>query len=163
MALIFCIITDLMRRYNILSITTKRKVFVIFSHFVPGALLISLYYSGGSSLIVYSLALGFMGAAIVTNVTNIQDMAPNHAAQLYGLVSVFPLLVSVISRFLISDSLMKQDLERAWQLIFIMTGVMFLIGGVVFLILGTGKLQKWNFHRNSFQFSLFNKESHSES
>lgn len=60
------------------------------AHILPGVLLILLAEYGRSatiSVILMSVSLGFNGAATVTNLQNSQDLAPNYAGSLYGIMN----------------------------------------------------------------------------
>lgn len=67
-----------------------RKFFCLFSHVVPGLLLIALGYTGCApilSIALISFSMGSNGAATLTNLVNHQDLAPNYAATLYGIAN----------------------------------------------------------------------------
>lgn len=73
------------------STTTIRKFFTLFSHILPGCLLIVLVYWGyistALSVALLTLSMGFNGAATLTNLQNHQDLAPNFAGTLYGIAN----------------------------------------------------------------------------
>lgn len=67
-----------------------RKFFCIFSHIVPGLLLIALGYTGCAPILSVALitfSMGSNGAATLTNLVNHQDLAPNFAGNLYGIAN----------------------------------------------------------------------------
>lgn len=77
-------------KQNKVSITFMRKFFCLFSHVVPGLLLIALGYTGCApilSIALISFSMGSNGAATLTNLVNHQDLAPNYAATLYGIAN----------------------------------------------------------------------------
>lgn len=72
------------------STTFMRKFFCIFSHIVPGLLLIALGYTGCApilSVVLITFSMGSNGAATLTNLVNHQDLAPNFAGTLYGIAN----------------------------------------------------------------------------
>lgn len=75
---------------DVVSTTCMRKFFCIFSHIVPGLLLICLGFTGCSpmlSIAIITLSMGSNGAATLTNLVNHQDLAPNFAGTLYGIAN----------------------------------------------------------------------------
>lgn len=89
-ATIFGFIGDCILAKNLLTNTVIRKFFCLFSHIIPGALLVLLVYAGCSTVLsvtLITLSMGFNGAAALTNLQNHQDLAPNYAGTLYGIAN----------------------------------------------------------------------------
>lgn len=62
------------------------------AHLGPAACLIVMTYAGcdaTTAMIMLILALAFNGAACQTNLQNHQDLAPNYAGSLYGIMNTF--------------------------------------------------------------------------
>lgn len=60
------------------------------AHVIPGLLLAVICYIGDHPYICVALitfSLGFNGAATITNLQNSQDLAPNYAGSLYGIIN----------------------------------------------------------------------------
>lgn len=76
----------------ILSLTT--------AHVIPGLLLAVICYIGDHPYVCVALitfSLGFNGAATITNLQNSQDLAPNYAGSLYGIINFFATTSGFIS------------------------------------------------------------------
>lgn len=89
-ATIFGVIGDFILAKKFMTTTTIRKFFSIFSHIIPGILLVLLMYAGCSTVLsvtLITLSMGFNGAATLTNLQNHQDLAPNYAGTLYGIAN----------------------------------------------------------------------------
>lgn len=89
-ATIFGVVGDCVLAKKVMATTTIRKFFSIFSHIIPGVLLVLLVYVGCStalSVTLITLSMGFNGAATLTNLQNHQDLAPNYAGTLYGIAN----------------------------------------------------------------------------
>lgn len=59
---------------------------------IPGLLLFSVLLAGCNApfaITVIILSLGFNGASTITNIQNCQDLAPNFAGTIYGLINFF--------------------------------------------------------------------------
>lgn len=64
--------------------------FFFIAHFVPGIFLILVGYVGCNFVLAnvfLVLALGFNGAASISNLSNNQDLSPNFAGFLYGIMN----------------------------------------------------------------------------
>lgn len=60
------------------------------AHILPGLLLIAVGYVGFDPfwcVFLITLSLGFNGASTMTNLQNSQDLAPNYAGTLYGIIN----------------------------------------------------------------------------
>lgn len=90
LAAVFGGIGDYILAGKLMKTTTIRKFFCLFSHILPGVLLIVLVYAGRStavSVALITMSMGFNGAATLTNLQNHQDLAPNFAGSLYGIAN----------------------------------------------------------------------------
>lgn len=60
------------------------------AHIIPGIFLVVLCFVGCDPYVcvaIITLSLGFNGAATMTNLQNSQDLAPNYAGSLYGIIN----------------------------------------------------------------------------
>lgn len=102
----------------------------------------------------------------MTNLQNSQDLAPNYAGTVYGIVNfvgttsgfITPLVVShftaerVISTkvyatllfFQISNIIFQSTAEE-WKWVFIIGAIVYIAPGIFFMIFGTAEIQKWNY------------------
>lgn len=90
LATIFGAIGDCILAKKLMTTTAIRKFFCVFSHILPGVLLVLLVYAGCSTIIsvtLITMSMGFNGAATLTNLQNHQDLAPNYAGTLYGVAN----------------------------------------------------------------------------
>lgn len=90
LATVFGIIGDFILSKKAMTTTVIRKFFTVFSHIIPGVLLVFLVYAGCSTVLsvaLITLSMGFNGAATLTNLQNHQDLAPNYAGTLYGIAN----------------------------------------------------------------------------
>ncbi|XP_064213438.1 putative inorganic phosphate cotransporter isoform X2 [Tribolium castaneum] len=95
---IFGIIGDFMRKKDIMSVTKIRKFFIIFSHFIPGLCLILIRAFGcikEGVIAMLVLNQGFNGACVVSHLVNAQDLAPNFAGSVYGIINFFGMTTGI--------------------------------------------------------------------
>lgn len=63
---------------------------ILSAHIIPGLMLVLHGYVGSNPYIhvsIITLSLGFNGASTLTNLQNSQDLAPNFAGSLYGIIN----------------------------------------------------------------------------
>lgn len=90
LATVFGVIGDYILARKAMTTIVIRKFFTLFSHIIPGLLLVLLVYAGCSTVLsvaLITMSMGFNGAATLTNLQNHQDLAPNYAGTLYGIAN----------------------------------------------------------------------------
>ncbi|XP_014486197.1 PREDICTED: sialin isoform X2 [Dinoponera quadriceps] len=145
---VFSWIGDTVKRKNIISITLLRKIATIFSHFLPGVFLILVGYVGCDIVLAnvcLVFALGFNGAAIIANLSNNQDLAPNFAGFLYGIMNTIGSSSGIIIPPMVEEIAGKygNPIDR-WQTVFWIGAGVCIASMVIFLFGGSGKIQSWN-------------------
>ncbi|KAG4073851.1 hypothetical protein HA402_014056 [Bradysia odoriphaga] len=144
----FGAIGDALLRKKILSKTMIRKSFCLFSHIIPGLLLVTLSYVGSASVYlcvaIITLSLGFNGASTMTNLQNPQDLAPNYAGSLYGVVNGIGITSGFITPLIVSYFTAEQSTSEEWKWIFMVGAIFYIAPAIQFLIFGSVDVQKWN-------------------
>lgn len=147
---------------------------------MPGLFLLTISYLTFDPYIcvgVVTLSMGFNGAATMTNLQNAQDLAPNFAGTLYGIINfvgttsgfISPLIVAYFTedevrecfefQNLFCSSLKHQRLQfvcfilcqstiSTWKYVFWIGAAAYIIPAFIFILLGTGAIQKWNDIKN---------------
>jgi ACS family sodium-dependent inorganic phosphate cotransporter len=72
---------------------------------IPGIFLIALTFFGCDPYIcvaIISMSLGFNGAATMTNLQNAQDLSPNFAGQVYGMINFVGTMSGFISPLIVA-------------------------------------------------------------
>ncbi|XP_055529939.1 sialin-like isoform X2 [Wyeomyia smithii] len=144
---IFGYIGDVILQREIMSRTTLRKSFCMFSHFLPGAFLVILPFIAQDPLVCVGcivLCLGFNGSSTITNLVNAQDLAPNFAASLYGFLSFLGTTTGFIAPMLVGYFTAENSTINEWKYIFLITAVIYFVTGLAFVGFGSGQVQKWN-------------------
>lgn len=119
-----------------------------------------------------TLSLGFNGASTMTNLQNPQDLAPNFAGSVYGIINfvgitsgfITPLIVSHFTaekvgnqiNFFFEQSkccsqllihlfiLIIQSTSEEWKWIFLIGAILYIVPAIQFMIFGSTEVQKWN-------------------
>ncbi|XP_011149239.1 sialin isoform X2 [Harpegnathos saltator] len=144
----FSWIGDTVKRKNLMHVTILRKVATIFSHLLPGIFLILVGYVGCDIVLAnvcLVLALGFNGAAIISNLSNNQDLAPNFAGFLYGIMNTVGCISGIIIPPMVEEIAGKygNPIDR-WQTVFWIGAAVCIASMVIFLFGGSGQIQSWN-------------------
>nr|XP_022916487.1 sialin-like [Onthophagus taurus] len=145
---LFGYIGDYIRKKSWMSVTVIRKSFVLFSHFIPGIFLIAQTFTGCDTtlaVIFLTLALGMNGASTLTNLQNSQDLAPNFAGTLYGVVNCIGGTTGFITPMLTGYFTKEHNGLDEWHIIFWIGASVYIGSGVVFCLLGSGQIQPWNY------------------
>lgn len=89
--------------------------FSFVAHIIPGLFLILLCFVGCDPYIcvaIITLSLGFNGAATMTNLQNSQDLAPNYAGTLYGMVNFVGTTSGFISPIIVAHFTQERVMEK---------------------------------------------------
>ncbi|GLV46734.1 uncharacterized protein CBL_13507 [Carabus blaptoides fortunei] len=144
---IFGSIGDTIRRKEWLTVTGIRKWFVVCSNFIPGLFLLGQILAGCNvvaAVVIITLSLGFNGASTITNIQNSQDLAPNYAGTLYGIVNCIGGTTGFITPILTGYITRDHNGMAEWRIIFTIGASVYILSGIVFCIFGTGEMQPWN-------------------
>ncbi|KFB47842.1 AGAP010372-PA-like protein [Anopheles sinensis] len=144
---IFGYIGDTLRSRSIMSVTALRKSFTLFSHFLPGAFLIALPFIAEDPIVTVACivaCLGFNGASTITNLVNAQDLAPNFAATLYGMMNFLATTAGFLAPMMVAFFTKEKSTMDEWKYVFLITAGFYIISGAIFTVFGSGKVQKWN-------------------
>lgn len=116
------------------------------AHVIPGLFLIGMCFVQQPYICVtlITLSLGFNGASTVTNLQNSQDLAPNFAGTLYGIINFVGTTTGFITPSLVALFTKDENTMAQWQYIFIIGAVAYILPAFVFAIFGSAEVQKWN-------------------
>ncbi|XP_044253590.1 sialin-like [Tribolium madens] len=156
---IFGFIGDFIRQRKVLSTTVVRKGFILFSHIIPGALLLVLNLTGCDvtwSIVLLTLSLGSNGASTLTNLQNSQDLAPNYAGSLYGIANCIGSTTGFISPIIVGQITAQNNGMNEWHVIFCIGALVYIICGLVFCIFGRAEIQAWNAPKESQKVGIQN-------
>lgn len=148
MGFIFGGIADfLLKREIVQNKAIVRKGFVVFSHLLPGITLFCYTFISASAELAVSflvIMLGFNGATVVTMLVNNQDLAPNFAGTLYGIMNCFGSMPGFIIPAINAKILEEKSDWSRWTTIFSIGGSVYISTGLLFMLFGSAKLQPWN-------------------
>ncbi|CAH1103007.1 unnamed protein product [Psylliodes chrysocephalus] len=138
---------DFILRKNFMTKTKIRKSFIFFSHILPGIFLIIQTLLGCNiswTIILITISLGMNGASTLTNLQNSQDLSPNFAGTLYGIINCVGSTTGFINPTIVGYITAKNNGLDEWHTIFYIGSSVYIASGIVFCIFGTGETQPWN-------------------
>ncbi|XP_068617628.1 uncharacterized transporter slc-17.2-like [Battus philenor] len=147
-SLIFGAIGDRIIKQNVVSTTFMRKFFCLFSHVVPGLLLIGLGYTGCApilSVVLITFSMGSNGAATLTNLVNHQDLAPNFAGTLYGIANGIGNTAGFVTPIVTAHFTKDGNGFAEWRPVFLTGASLYIASAIYFILFGTGETQSWNY------------------
>ncbi|EDW60279.1 sialin [Drosophila virilis] len=145
----FCFgsVADWIRHKGWWTITFTRKFFCIPSHILPGVMLIVLAFCGRDPYVcvaIMTISLGFNGAATSTNLANSQDLAPNFAGTMYGIINCLGTTPGIFSPLIVAAFTHEKNTIDEWFWVFLIGAAAYILPAIFFWIFGSGKIQKWN-------------------
>jgi len=144
--------SDWLIRKKYLTTEWTRKVFNSLSHLGPAAalLVIVLFVSNEDkketlTLVMFTLAVGCMGALYSGFITNPQDIAPNFAGTILGLTNCIGSIPGFVAPAIASAIVVGDDTDvTRWRTVWIITIAILCVEVVQFLVLAKGEPQPWN-------------------
>lgn len=114
---------------------------------IPGLFLVGIGFIGFKPYVcvtIITLSLGFNGASTLTNLQNSQDLAPNFAGTLYGIMNFIGTTSGFISPIVVAYFTADENTIEQWTKVFFIGAAAYIGPAIIFAIFGSGKVQKWN-------------------
>ncbi|EDW10461.1 sialin [Drosophila mojavensis] len=146
-AFAFGSVADWIRNKGWWTLTFTRKFFCVPSHILPGIMLIILALCGRDPYVcvaIMTISLGFNGAATSTNLANSQDLAPNFAGTMYGIINCLGTTPGIFSPLIVAAFTEEKNTIDEWFWIFMIGAAAYILPAIFFWVFGSGKIQKWN-------------------
>ncbi|XP_043801699.1 sialin-like [Apis laboriosa] len=157
---LFAAAGDYVRKKKILTLGWIRKIFMLFSHMGPALALIVMTYVGCdaiTAIVMLIIALSFNGAACQTNLQNHQDLAPNYAGSLYGIMNTFGSFPGFIIPAIIGALTNERNGVEEWRIMFWISTAVFTSATILFWFFGSAEIQSWN-NLNQQKISTLSEE-----
>ncbi|XP_072381179.1 sialin-like isoform X2 [Diabrotica undecimpunctata] len=147
LGIIFGQIGDYIIKKDLMRKTMIRKSFVVFSHLLPGVFLFIQTLTGCDvtwAIVLISLSLGMNGASTLTNLQNSQDLSPNFAGTLYGIINSVGSTTGFINPAIVGYITSQHNGLDEWHTVFYIGSSVYIACGLIFCVFGTGETQVWN-------------------
>ncbi|XP_017053760.1 putative inorganic phosphate cotransporter [Drosophila ficusphila] len=148
MAFVYLIIADILLTRNIMSITGIRKTVNSIAYFVPALALIGVGFLDSTqktlAVVLMCANVGINAGSTIGMTINTIDLSPNHAGILMGIANtasnVIPIVTPVLVGIIVKD---EHDREQ-WQVVFIISAVVFFVGNIIYVVFGQMVNQPWD-------------------
>ncbi|CAG9094103.1 hypothetical protein JYU34_012843 [Plutella xylostella] len=145
-SIVFGWMCDKIVKRNWLTVTNARKTFTTIASVGPGICMILASYSGCDAqtvVILFTAAMGLMGAFYPGMKVNALDLSSNYAGTLMAIVNGIGAITGIIAPYLVGlltpDSTLVQ-----WRAVFWITLVVFIVTNLVFVGWASGEEEWWN-------------------
>uniref|UniRef100_A0A0K8TRD0 Putative permease of the major facilitator superfamily protein n=1 Tax=Tabanus bromius TaxID=304241 RepID=A0A0K8TRD0_TABBR len=147
MAISASILADHLRKTGKMTTTRVRKMFTIFALFLPGVVMTIQIFKGDLrvwSVTLLTLTLTLNGAVTGGYLSNGLDIAPNFSGTIFGMSNTLSSIGGYLATQMVGFLTYQNQTFSAWQILFIILAVLYVLGAIVFTIFGSGDLQPWN-------------------
>lgn len=139
-------IADFILARSILSTTAVRKIFTTIGSLGPAAFILGASYAGCdqvSVVVLFTVAMGLMGAFYPGVRVNVLDLSPNHAGSLMAIINGAGAITGIITPYLIGEITTNHSLYE-WRIVFYISMAVFVITNVFYVFMASGEEQPWN-------------------
>ncbi|KAH8408177.1 hypothetical protein KR222_006605, partial [Zaprionus bogoriensis] len=147
-SVLFCYIADKLLQYQILTLTSVRKVFTALSQIIPGLLILCIGYLDNIIilLIIWFIAVSFITASYAGAMANIIDIAPNygHSGSVLAFCQTIHMSASFLSPLALGVIVTQEKSIEQWRIFFEVAGVISVLTYAVYQLFGTAEIQPWN-------------------
>lgn len=146
MSIIFGTISDWMLTKKWLSLTNSRKLFTTLSFTFPGVFLVIASFSGCDrmqAVLMFTIAMGFMGAYYSGMKANNLDLSPNFAGAIMALTNGIGAIVGIINPYIIGVITPNRTISE-WRNVFYISCGFLTFTNLVYLIWGSAEKQPWD-------------------
>ncbi|XP_055919405.1 putative inorganic phosphate cotransporter [Eupeodes corollae] len=148
MSCLFLLVSEVLHRNQLISVSASRKLFNTVSHWIPMLGLIGLVFLDRTNhtlvIALLTLTVGMISASYFGFQLNHFDLTPNFAGTLMGLSNCAAFLMSAIATIAVGFIVNDVKNPHQWNVVFIVAAVFFFIGNFVFIIFGKFDTQDWN-------------------
>ncbi|BFG06418.1 putative inorganic phosphate cotransporter [Drosophila madeirensis] len=148
MAFVYLIIADILLTGGTMTITGIRKTFNSISFFVPAFTLIGIGFLDSDqktlAVVLMCANVGINAGNTIGSTINTIDLSPNHAGILMGIVNTAANVVPILTPLLVGIIVTNDHNRGEWQLVFIISAVIFFVGNIIYLFFGQMVNQPWD-------------------
>ncbi|XP_076462772.1 putative transporter slc-17.2 [Babylonia areolata] len=140
-------LSDVIIKRSWLSVGAVRKLFTTVALCTAAVLLVVMSHlpchQVGAVVGLLTVAVGVSGLALTGGFfLNPYDLSPRHAVAICTVTNSIACTAGFLNPYLVAALTVNQKREE-WQLVFYVTGALYVAGSGVFCVLGSGHLQPW--------------------
>ncbi|XP_073982813.1 putative inorganic phosphate cotransporter [Rhodnius prolixus] len=145
--MVFAFVGDLINKKRLLSLNISRKMWNSIAQFGGAIALFLLAYTKADetlATILLTISVGLTAGVYNGYLTNHLDLSPNFAGTLMGITNGMSNITSICGPFIVGVIVTDESDVSQWQLVFLISALVFTIGNITFLIFGSTETQPWN-------------------
>uniref|UniRef100_A0A182MUR7 Major facilitator superfamily (MFS) profile domain-containing protein n=1 Tax=Anopheles culicifacies TaxID=139723 RepID=A0A182MUR7_9DIPT len=146
---------DVQIKKQCMSRTNARKFWTTIGSLLPAFFMMAASYTGKDKVMVityFALCVTFLGGFYPGVKVNTNDLSPNFAGVLMGMVNGIGAITGIITPYLAGLLTPNQTLEE-WRVVFWIAFAVLNITNVIFILFASGEIQPWNYPRQQQQQS----------
>ncbi|XP_055921198.1 putative inorganic phosphate cotransporter [Eupeodes corollae] len=148
MSFVYLISSEVILKKDWLSLTALRRTFNSIACWIPALGLVGIGFLGEKhktlAIILMTVTVGLNSAATIGSALNTIDLSPNHAGVIMGIVNSAANCVPIITPLLVGVIVVDSHARTEWQVVFIISAVVFFFGNLFYIVFGSTDLQPWN-------------------
>lgn len=109
--------------------------------------MVAATYAGCNQLMVFAffiVSIGAQGFITCGTIINPMDLSPNYASAISSLTNAAGSITGIAAPSIVGI-MTPNSLLREWRLVFLITAGVQIVQTVIFTLMGSGKVQDWNF------------------
>ncbi|XP_055838553.1 putative inorganic phosphate cotransporter [Episyrphus balteatus] len=148
MSFVYLISSEILLSKKWLTLTGLRRSFSTIASWIPAIGLIGIGFLGKEqktlAITLMIVTVGLNSAATIGSGLNTIDLSPNHAGIIMGIVNSAANCVPIITPLLVGFIVVDEHERSEWQIVFIISAVIFFFGNLFYIIFGSTDLQPWD-------------------
>ncbi|XP_017090887.2 putative inorganic phosphate cotransporter [Drosophila bipectinata] len=148
MAFVYLFIADILLTRGIMTITAIRKSINTLAFFTPAVTLIGVSFLDSDqktlSVVLMCTNIGINAGSTIGSTINTIDLSPNHAGIIMGIVNTAANIMPILTPLLVGVIVKDVTNRFEWQIVFIISAVLFFVGNIVYLMFGQMVNQPWD-------------------
>uniref|UniRef100_A0A224XGP8 Putative inorganic phosphate cotransporter n=1 Tax=Panstrongylus lignarius TaxID=156445 RepID=A0A224XGP8_9HEMI len=143
----FAYLSDLINRKQLLSLNVSRKMWNSIAQYGAAISLLALAYTNADAIgavTLLTIAVGLNAGIYTGFLTNHLDLSPNFAGPLMGITNGLSNVTSICGPLIVGLIVTDESQVAQWQLVFLISALVFIAGNTLFVIFGSTDTQSWN-------------------
>ncbi|KAL9917945.1 major Facilitator Superfamily Transporter 1 [Glossina fuscipes fuscipes] len=148
MSYVYLILADVLLQRKLLSLNALRKTFNSLAFWVPAIGLIAVGFVNENqrtlAKALMTANVGINAGSTIGSALNTIDLSPNHAGILMGIVNTSANVIPILTPLLVGLIVKNEDDRTEWQIVFVISALVFGLGNLFFIVFGSTQLQPWD-------------------
>ncbi|XP_055918136.1 putative inorganic phosphate cotransporter [Eupeodes corollae] len=148
MGFVYLFVSIVLLKKKVLTLTILRRTFNTLALWLPAVGFIGIGFIEKEhkllAIILLTVMMGLHSGTTIGSSLNTLDLSPNHAGMLVGVLYTLASGFGILSPLTVGLIVHDQHDRRQWQLVFIISALVFFLGNLFYTIFGSTEVQLWN-------------------